>query len=166
VEIIFFDLSILQKQAEAGAVRAGVVAGDGEIFSAFAAHGVDEVLRDAAEAEAADQNGGAVSKFCDGGVGGGYAFIHESYFCGRRALPGGRVYCKQKRGCRACAAAETWGSGACRYVGCGALPLCTMHEAEAPRVEIALLGEMEVSLYTSKAAACLRQAGKTAALQI
>jgi hypothetical protein len=41
-----------------------------------------------------------------------------------------------------------------------------MHEAEAARVEIALLGRNGGVLYTSKAAACLRQAGKTAALQI
>src|SRR6266403_710623 len=44
----FFDLAILQEQAEAGAVGAGVVAGDGQILGAFAAHGVEQVLGDAA----------------------------------------------------------------------------------------------------------------------
>ncbi len=72
----FFDLAILQEQAEAGAVGAGVVAGDGQILGAFAAHGVDQVFGDATEAEAADQDGGAVGESGDGGVSRGYAFIH------------------------------------------------------------------------------------------
>src|SRR6266852_2529014 len=72
----FFDLAILQEQAEAGAVGAGVVAGNGQILGAFAAYCVDQMLRDPAEAEAADEDGGAVSKFGNGGVGRSNAFVH------------------------------------------------------------------------------------------
>src|SRR5258708_21797549 len=65
----FFDLAILQEQAKAGAVGSGVVAGNGQILGAFAAYCVDQMLRDPAEAEAADEDGGAVGKFGNGGVG-------------------------------------------------------------------------------------------------
>src|SRR5579883_2078121 len=80
----FFDLAILQEQADAEVVGAGVVADDGEVFDALAADRVDEIFRDAAEAEAAHQDGHAVAQVGDGGVGGVDAFVHELV----RELPG------------------------------------------------------------------------------
>jgi len=59
-------------------VDPGVVADDGQVFRALAADGDDEILRDAAEAEAAHEDGGTVGEFGDGGVGGGDAFVHTS----------------------------------------------------------------------------------------
>ena len=65
----FFDLAILEEKADAEVVDAGVVADDGEIFGAFAADGSDQIFGDAAEAEAAHEDGGAVGEIGDGGVG-------------------------------------------------------------------------------------------------
>ena len=72
----FFDLAILQEDADAEVVDAGIVADDGEILGAFAADGSDEVFGDAAEAEASHEDRGTISEVGDGGVGAGDPFIH------------------------------------------------------------------------------------------
>src|SRR6267378_5049934 len=72
----FLDLALLEQEADAEIVDAGVVADDGEVFRPFAADGGDKILRDATEAEAAHEDGGAVDEVGDGGVGGGGAFVH------------------------------------------------------------------------------------------
>src|SRR6266568_5594861 len=82
----FFDLALLEKQADAEVVYARVVAHDGELFCAFAANGGDEIFRDAAEAEAAHENGRAVGELFDGGVGGSDAFIHSMLRSDRGSL--------------------------------------------------------------------------------
>jgi len=46
-------------------------------FVPFAADGGDEILRNAAEAEAAHEDGGAVGEVSDSGVGGGDTFVHS-----------------------------------------------------------------------------------------
>src|SRR6267378_6874531 len=65
----FLDLALLEQHANAEIVDAGVVADDGEVFRAFAADGGDKVFRDATEAEATHEDGGAVGEVGDGGVG-------------------------------------------------------------------------------------------------
>jgi hypothetical protein len=58
-----------------------------------------------AEAEASDQNCGAVLKFRDGSVGRSDAFIHEGCLtAGHSEPPGRRVYCK-RYACCSCVAA-------------------------------------------------------------
>ena len=54
------DLAGLQQHAQAQAVDAGVVGDDGQILHARFAHGLDQRLRDAAEAEAAGHQRHAV----------------------------------------------------------------------------------------------------------
>ena len=49
----------------------------GEVTRACTLHRGDEVLGNAAEAEASHQDGGAVAEVCDGGVGIRYALIHD-----------------------------------------------------------------------------------------
>ena len=56
------DLPGLEQEAEAEVVDAGVVGGDGEVLHTAVADGGDEVLRDAAEAEAAGGDGHAVEE--------------------------------------------------------------------------------------------------------
>src|SRR6266852_1098483 len=73
----FLHLALLEKQADAEVVYARVVANDGEVFCAFAANGGDEIFRDAAQTEAAHENGRAVGELFDGGVGGNDAFVHK-----------------------------------------------------------------------------------------
>jgi len=65
----FLDLAVLKQEADAETVDASVVADYGQVFGAFAADGVDEIFRDAAEAETAHEDGGAVGEVGDGGVG-------------------------------------------------------------------------------------------------
>ena len=73
------DLALLEQQADAKIIDAGVVADDGEVLRALAADGSDQVFRDAAEAEAAHQNGRAVGELGNGGVGGSDAFVHGEF---------------------------------------------------------------------------------------
>src|SRR5690242_1438832 len=75
----FLDLALLEEQTDAEVIHAGVIADDGEVLRAFAANGGDEVLRDAAEAEATHEYGGAVVELGDGGVCGSDAFVHEEF---------------------------------------------------------------------------------------
>src|SRR5256885_6592557 len=49
--------------ADAEIVDTGIIADDGEVLRAFAADGGDEVFRDAAEAESAHEDRGAVVDF-------------------------------------------------------------------------------------------------------
>jgi hypothetical protein len=71
-------LTILQEDADAEVVDASVVANDGEVSCAFAADGGDQVFWDAAEAEAAHQDSGAIGKSGNRGVGGRDALVQES----------------------------------------------------------------------------------------
>ena len=64
-----FDLTLLEQQTDAEVIDAGVVADDGQVFGAFATDRGDQVFGDAAKAEAAHQDGGAVLEIFDGGVG-------------------------------------------------------------------------------------------------
>src|SRR4029077_5997081 len=73
----FLNLTTLQEHSDAKAIDTRVVADDGEVLGAFPAHGFNQVLRNAAQPEAAHEYGGAVSEFFDGGVGGGDAFVHS-----------------------------------------------------------------------------------------
>src|SRR5579864_5700285 len=73
----FLDLARFQKQSESSFLCAAVVGGAGEILGTFAVYGGDQVLRDAAGSEPADQNRGAVKNICYRGVGICYAFIHR-----------------------------------------------------------------------------------------
>src|SRR5712692_1827389 len=75
----FFDLALLEEQANAEVIDACVVADDGEVFCSFAADGGDKIFRDAAEAEAAHQDGGAVFKVRNAGVSRGDAFVHGEW---------------------------------------------------------------------------------------
>src|SRR5258708_30111179 len=72
----FLDLVILKEQANAEIVDTRVVADDGEVFCAFSSDGSDQVFRDAAKAEAAHEDGGAIGELFDGSVGGSNAFVH------------------------------------------------------------------------------------------
>src|SRR5262249_25526692 len=72
----FLDLALLQQQADAEIVDARVVADNGKVFCAFAAHGGDQVLRNTTEAEATHENGCAVGKLGDGGVSGSDSLVH------------------------------------------------------------------------------------------
>jgi len=86
----FFDLVILEEKADAEIVDARVIADDGEIFRAFSSDGSDQVFRDAAESEAAHEDGCAVGELLDGSVGGSDAFVHT---CSEMAKA---VYCTRQ----------------------------------------------------------------------
>ena len=75
----FLDLTLLEKQADAEVIDTSVVADDGQVLRPFAADGGDQILRDAAQAEPAHKNGGAVGELGDGGVRGSDAFVHEEF---------------------------------------------------------------------------------------
>src|SRR5712672_1810666 len=79
---------------------------------------------------------------------------------GRRVLPGGRVYCKQKRGCRACAAPEKLGGA--ELVGMSVAELFLCAPCTKPRRRVLKLcswGKWRCFVH-------LESGGKTAALQI
>ncbi len=83
----FFNLAILQEQANAEIVDSGVVADNREVFSAFSTGGDDEIFWDSAKAESAHENGHAIAQIGEGCFGVGDAFVHER-------VPRGEVYCK------------------------------------------------------------------------
>ena len=72
----FLHLPGFQKQADPEIVDSGVVGDQREVFRAFADEGGNEIFGDAAEAEASEQNGGAVFNACDGGIRVRDAFVH------------------------------------------------------------------------------------------
>jgi hypothetical protein len=69
--------SILQQQSDTEAIDTRVIADDGQILRTLAANGRDQIFRDAAQAEAAHEDGCAILELFDGGVGRGDAFVHE-----------------------------------------------------------------------------------------
>jgi hypothetical protein len=72
------DLPRLQQQAEAETVDTGVVADGSQVLLAAVAQGGDQLLGDAAQAEAADGDGHAVLDQAFQGVGGaGVNLVHE-----------------------------------------------------------------------------------------
>ena len=81
-------LAILQQQTNAEIVDAGVIADDGQVFGPFTAYGSDQILRNAAEAEAAHQNRHAIAQIGDSGVSGGDAFVHEAFWAKFTAVDG------------------------------------------------------------------------------
>ena len=77
---VFANLSRGQQQAHAEAVDAHVIADGGEILDAFADQGADQVLRDAAQAEAAHHDYGAVGDIADRFVDTADYLVHSERF--------------------------------------------------------------------------------------
>src|SRR5438876_6319139 len=72
-----FRLPLLEQQADAEIIDSRVIADDGQVLRAFAANSRDKVFRDAAEAEAAHENRGAVAEFFNSDVSRGDSLVHS-----------------------------------------------------------------------------------------
>jgi hypothetical protein len=83
------DLMRLQQQARAEIRDASVIRDHGEVFRPGAQHRGDQIFRDAAQPEAAHQNGGAVAHTGDCRIRIGYSFVHSRF--------PKKVYCKSRR---------------------------------------------------------------------
>src|SRR5437879_2032892 len=101
-----FRLPLLEQQADAEIIDSRVIADDGQVLRAFAANSRDKVFRDAAEAEAAHENRGAVAEFFNSDVSRGDSLVHSMLRSVRSSLlhpvwesEGGHAY-KLRRSCR------------------------------------------------------------------